>query len=61
MFAESIGIHGYGNRYRYATTLNGAVTHAFCHILYKGLLWMSMGAVLYRTGRTKCTELGGLV
>ena len=40
--------------------LNGAVTHAFCHILYKGLLWMSMGAVLYRTGRTKCTELGGL-
>ena len=40
--------------------LNGAVTHAFCHILYKGLLWMSMGAVLFRTGRTKCTELGGL-
>ncbi|MBT3784852.1 Na(+)/H(+) antiporter subunit D [bacterium] len=40
--------------------LNGAVAHAFCHILYKGLLWMSMGAVLYRTGRTKCTELGGL-
>ena len=40
--------------------LNGAVAHAFCHIIYKGLLWMSAGAVLYRTGKSKCTELGGL-
>jgi multicomponent Na+:H+ antiporter subunit D len=38
----------------------GAVAHAFCHILYKALLWMSTGAVLYRTGKSKCTELGGL-
>lgn len=40
--------------------LNGAAAHAFCHIIYKGLLFMSMGAVLYRTGTTKATELGGL-
>jgi len=40
--------------------LNGAVAHAFCHIIYKALLWMSAGAVLYRTGKSKCTELGGL-
>ncbi len=40
--------------------LNGAVSHAFAHILYKGLLLMSAGAVLYTTGRSKCTELGGL-
>lgn len=40
--------------------LNGAVAHAFCHIIYKGLLWMSAGAVLYRTGKSKCTDLGGL-
>ncbi|MBP8819073.1 MAG: Na(+)/H(+) antiporter subunit D [Syntrophomonadaceae bacterium] len=40
--------------------LNGAVSHAFAHILYKGLLMMSAGAVLYTTGRSKCTELGGL-
>lgn len=40
--------------------INGAVAHAFCHILYKGLLWMSLGSVLFRTGKTKCTELGGL-
>jgi len=40
--------------------LAGAVAHAFCHIIYKALLWMSAGAVLYRTGKSKCTELGGL-
>ena len=40
--------------------INGAAAHAFCHILYKGLLWMSAGSVLYMTGRTKCTDLGGL-
>lgn len=40
--------------------LNGAAAHAFAHIIYKSLLFMSMGAVLYRTGTTKATELGGL-
>lgn len=40
--------------------ISGAVAHAFCHIIYKSLLWMSAGAVLYRVGRSKCTELGGL-
>lgn len=40
--------------------LNGAVAHAFADILFKALLFMSMGAVLYRTGTAKCTELGGL-
>ncbi|MDJ0973078.1 MAG: Na(+)/H(+) antiporter subunit D [Planctomycetota bacterium] len=33
---------------------------AFCHILYKSLLFMTTGAVLFRTGRGLCTELGGL-
>ncbi len=40
--------------------LNGTVAHAFAHILYKALLFMSMGAVLYRTGTVKGSELGGL-
>ena len=40
--------------------LNGAAAHAFVHIVYKALLLMSAGSVLYRTGRTKCSELGGL-
>ncbi len=40
--------------------INGAVAHAFAHILYKGLLFMSAGAVIYRTGKIKCTDLGGL-
>ena len=40
--------------------LNGAIAHAFVHILYKALLFMSMGAVLYRTGTIRASELGGL-
>jgi multicomponent Na+:H+ antiporter subunit D len=40
--------------------LNGVAAHAFAHILYKSLLFMAMGAVLYRTGTAKATELGGL-
>jgi multicomponent Na+:H+ antiporter subunit D len=40
--------------------LNGAAAHAFVHIIYKGLLLMSAGAVLYRTGKRSCTDLGGL-
>lgn len=43
-----------------AMALNGAVSHAFAHIIYKALLWMSAGAVLYLTGKSKCTDLGGL-
>lgn len=40
--------------------VNGAAAHAFAHIMYKALLFMSMGAVLYRTGTTRASELGGL-
>ena len=40
--------------------LNGAVAHAFADILFKALLFMSMGAVLFRVGTTKGSELGGL-
>lgn len=43
-----------------ALALNGAVGHAFNDVLFKGLLFMSMGAVLYVTGTTKASELGGL-
>jgi len=40
--------------------VNGAVAHAFNDILFKGLLFMTMGAVLYRTGKINATDLGGL-
>ncbi len=43
-----------------AMALNGAAAHAFCHIIYKSLLWMSAGAVLHMTGKSRCTDLGGL-
>ncbi len=40
--------------------VNGSTSHAFAHILYKALLFMGAGAVIYVTGRRKLTELGGL-
>jgi len=40
--------------------LNGAAAHAFAHIIYKALLFMSAGVVVYRTGKHKCSEVGGL-
>jgi len=43
-----------------ALAINGAAAHAFAHILYKTLLFMAMGAVLYRVGTVKASELGGL-
>jgi multicomponent Na+:H+ antiporter subunit D len=41
-------------------SINGAAAYAFAHILYKSLLFMSMGAVLLRTGKINATDLGGL-
>ena len=43
-----------------ALALNGAVSHAFNDVLFKGLLFMTMGAVLYRTGNMNGSDLGGL-
>ncbi len=40
--------------------LNGTCAHAFCDVIFKGLLFMSMGAVLFRTGRINGSDLGGL-
>ncbi len=41
-------------------SLNGTVAFAFSHILYKALLFMSIGAVLHQTGKIHATDLGGL-
>ncbi|WP_135819875.1 Na(+)/H(+) antiporter subunit D [Halostella litorea] len=38
----------------------GAFAHVFNHILYKGLLFMTAGVVVYRTGRENLMKLGGL-
>jgi len=43
-----------------ALAINGTVSHAFAHIIYKGLLFMSMGAVLHMAGRINGSDLGGL-
>jgi multicomponent Na+:H+ antiporter subunit D len=36
------------------------VGQVFVHVIFKGLLFMSIGAVIYRTGTAKASELGGL-
>ncbi|NKB44629.1 MAG: Na(+)/H(+) antiporter subunit D [Alphaproteobacteria bacterium] len=43
-----------------ALAINGAVAHAFAHIIYKALLIMATGSVFYVTGKRKFTEYGGL-
>ena len=43
-----------------ALAINGAVAHAFNDLIFKALLFMSMGAVLHMTGRIKGSDLGGL-
>ncbi len=43
-----------------ALAVNGAVAHAFTDVIFKGLLFMSMGAVLHMTNRINGSELGGL-
>ncbi|MEW6259927.1 MAG: Na(+)/H(+) antiporter subunit D [Thermodesulfobacteriota bacterium] len=43
-----------------AMTVNGACAHAYAHILYKGLLFMGAGTLLYASGTAKLSNLGGL-
>jgi multicomponent Na+:H+ antiporter subunit D len=43
-----------------ALAINGAVAHAFNDVIFKGLLFMTMGSVLHMTGKINGSELGGL-
>ncbi len=40
--------------------LNGSAALAITNILYKGVLFMGAGAVIYMTGKRRLSELGGL-
>jgi len=40
--------------------MNGVAAHVVADVIFKGLLFMSMGAVMFRTGTAKASELGGL-
>ena len=40
--------------------INGALSHVFVHIIYKSLLFMTIGAVIYKYKTCKVTELGNL-
>lgn len=38
----------------------GACAHAFCHIIYKAVLFMSAGSIMHCTGEERLTKVGGL-
>lgn len=40
--------------------IDGGLSHVWNGILYKSLMFMCIGAVIYRTGKDDLTELGGL-
>ena len=57
----AIGYGGTGAEYYYAELATaGAFGHVFNHILYKGLLFMTVGVVIYRTGEESLKKIGGL-
>jgi multicomponent Na+:H+ antiporter subunit D len=41
--------------------LDGAMAHVFNHILYKALLFMTVGVIIWKTGENKLDRLGGLL
>ena len=43
-----------------ALGLDGGMAHVFNHILYKALLFMTVGVVIWRTGEQTMDKLGGL-
>jgi multicomponent Na+:H+ antiporter subunit D len=57
----AIGYGGTGSEYYYAELATaGAFGHVFNHILYKGLLFMTVGVIIYRTGKESLDDVGGL-
>lgn len=54
-----VGLEGHGEKAA-KLAFNGGAAHAYSHIIYKGLLLMGAGAVVYATGKRKINELGGL-
>lgn len=53
MMIAAVGVGG-------AIGIDAATAHAITNIMFKGVLMMGAGAVIYATGRDKITELGGL-
>jgi multicomponent Na+:H+ antiporter subunit D len=57
---NQVGFMVIGVGYGTAASIDGAVGYAFSNIIFESLLFMAVGAVVYRTGTSKATELGGL-
>ncbi len=57
---NQVGFMVVGIGFGTAASINGAVGYAFTNIIFESLLFMAVGAAIYRTGTSKATELGGL-
>jgi multicomponent Na+:H+ antiporter subunit D len=57
---NQVGFMVIGVGFGTAASLNGAVGYAFTNIIFESLLFMAVGAAVYRNGTSKATELGGL-
>lgn len=57
---NQVGFMVVGIGFGTAASINGAVGYAFANIIFESLLFMAIGAAVYRTGTSKATELGGL-
>ncbi|MEO0416615.1 MAG: proton-conducting transporter membrane subunit, partial [Verrucomicrobiota bacterium] len=60
IIVSQVGIMVVGAGIGTKDAINGAAAHAFCSVIYTSLQWMVAGAIIYRTGKTKFTDLGGL-
>ncbi len=43
-----------------ALSMQAAIFHALSHALFKGLFFLTISAIIYRTGKTKFKDMGGL-
>ncbi len=55
VLGDPIALSAYGQ-----TAMEGGLFHIINHALYKGLLFLAVGAVIYRTGVWNLNKLGGL-
>ncbi|MXR53075.1 Na(+)/H(+) antiporter subunit D [Halovenus sp. WSH3] len=51
---------GHSGKYYHELATAGAFGHVFNHILYKALLFMAVGVIIYRTGKESLDDIGGL-
>ena len=60
---SSIGMMGYvllGLSILNENAITGTMFHIFCHAIMKGCLFLAAGAIIWKTGKRKISEMGGI-